>query len=46
MNKYIIATYPNNPRKLKKLITNILKQNLAISIKRINYAKNYYLDNN
>ena len=43
---YLIASYPNNPRKLKKLIIAILKQNLATSIKRLNYIKNYYLDKN
>ena len=43
---YLIASYSNNPRKLKKLIIAILKQNLATSIKRLNYIKNYCLDKN
>ena len=39
----IMTSYPNDGRKLKRLILAILKQNLAKCIQRINYMKSYYI---
>lgn len=39
----LMMTYPNDGRKLQRLITGILKQWLAKCINRINYTKSYYI---
>lgn len=39
----LMMSYPNDGRKLQRLIIGILKQWLAISINRLNYAKTYTL---
>lgn len=39
----LMMTYPNDGRKLQRLITALLKQWLAKCINRINYVKSYYI---
>jgi periplasmic divalent cation tolerance protein len=39
----LMMTYPNDGRKLQRLIIAILKQGLAKCINRINYVKSYYI---
>jgi len=39
----LMMTYPNDGRKLQRLIIAILKQWLAKCVNRINYVKSYYL---
>ncbi len=41
--RIVMTTYPDEWRKLKHLITWILKQNLAACVQRINYMKSYYI---
>lgn len=41
--KIVTITYPNDGRKLKRLIIGILKQNLATCIQRMNYMKSYFI---
>ncbi len=42
----LLMTYPNDGRKLQRLITALLRQKLAVCIQRINYVKSYYLREN
>jgi uncharacterized protein involved in tolerance to divalent cations len=42
----MLFTFPNDWRKLKKLITWLLKAHLATEIKRINYLQSYTLQEN
>ncbi|MCX6823415.1 MAG: hypothetical protein NTX91_05520 [candidate division SR1 bacterium] len=39
-------SYPNNGRKLKQLITGLLKSGLVQEVQRINYIKSYVLVDN
>lgn len=39
----LMMTYPNDGRKLQRLIIAILKQWLAKRINRLNYVKSYYI---
>lgn len=39
----LLMTYPNDGRKLQRLIIALLKQWLAKCINRVNYVKSYYL---
>ena len=39
----LLTTYPNDWRKLKNLITALLKKKLVACINVLNYAKSYYL---
>jgi periplasmic divalent cation tolerance protein len=39
----VMTTYPNDGRKLSRLIKAILHQRLAKCIQRVNYLKSYYL---
>ncbi|GHW02946.1 hypothetical protein AGMMS50249_7320 [candidate division SR1 bacterium] len=39
----MLITFPNDGRKLKKLIMGLLKSHLATSIIRLNYAQSYTL---
>ena len=41
--KILMMTYPNDGRKLQRLIVAILKQGLASAVQRINYTKTYTL---
>ncbi len=42
----IITYYENNGRKLKQIITGLLKSWLATTIRRINYLQTYTLQDN
>ena len=42
----MLLTFPNDWRKLRKLITWLLKAQLATEIKRLNYTQSYTLTNN
>lgn len=39
----LMMTYPNDGRKLQRLIIAILKQWLAKCVNRLNYVKSYYI---
>ena len=41
--KILLTTYPNDWRKLKNLITVLLKKKLVACINVLNYTKSYYL---
>ena len=41
--KILLMTYPNDGRKLKQLITALLKKKLIACASVMNYAKSYYL---
>lgn len=41
--KILLMTYPNDGRKLKQLITALLKKKLIACANVMNYAKSYYL---
>ena len=41
--KILLTTYPNDGRKLKQLITALLKKKLIACANVMNYAKSYYL---
>ncbi|MDR2541784.1 MAG: hypothetical protein LBD11_08880 [Candidatus Peribacteria bacterium] len=42
----MLISFPNDGRKLKKLITGVLKAKLALEIKRMNYLQSYTLVEN
>ncbi len=44
--KILLTTYPNDWRKLKNLITALLKKKLVACCNIINYWKSYYLQEN
>ena len=41
--KILLTTYPNDWRKLKNLITALLKKKLVACVNVLNYTKSYYL---
>ncbi|MEI7477728.1 MAG: divalent-cation tolerance protein CutA [bacterium] len=40
---FILTTYPNKPRDLKRFILGMVKSKLAACVQRIQYVKSYYI---